>query len=72
MQHIQRNQSKEKLPSELRNISGKKKNSGIISRKSVVESEEANLYVVSNLWNVRSGTSKLPSVEKLAKTRHKF
>jgi ribosomal protein S20 len=52
------------IPSEFCKNSGRKKNSGISSFTSVVESELVSRHVVCIEWNVRSGRSKLSSANK--------
>jgi hypothetical protein len=52
------------IPSEFRKNSGRKKNSGMSSFTSVVESELVSRHVVCREWNVRSGRSKLSSANK--------
>jgi hypothetical protein len=47
------------IPSEFSKNSGRKKNSGMSSFTSVVESELESRHVVCREWNVRSGISKL-------------
>lgn len=52
------------IPSEFCKNSGRKKNSGMSSFTSVVESELVSRQVVCREWNVRSGRSKLSSANK--------
>jgi len=52
------------IPSEFCKNSGRKKNSGMSSFTSVVESELVSRHVVCREWNVRSGRSKLSSANK--------
>jgi hypothetical protein len=57
-------ESFEIIPSEFCKNSGRKKNSGMSSFTSVVESELVSRHVVCREWNVRSGRSKLSSENK--------